>query len=131
MGAGAWRPVRGAWGDAPRQYTGLERGVAGRSGSLVAHQWLELAADRRQIALGAHHGADVAVGARGFVDEPDGPVRIEADAVHLAKGKAEEVATAVTASFAAQLGKGKLPRTTVTPVTGTTLPPPQRMLPTS
>ena len=39
-------------------------------------------------------------------------------AVHLAKGKAEEVATAVTASFAAQLGKGKLPRTTVTPVTG-------------
>lgn len=39
-------------------------------------------------------------------------------AVHLAKGKAEEVATAVTASFAAQLGKGKLPRTTVTPVNG-------------
>ena len=39
-------------------------------------------------------------------------------AVHLAKGKAEEVATAVTASFAAQLGKGKLPRTTVTPVSG-------------
>ena len=39
-------------------------------------------------------------------------------AVHLAKGKAEEVATAVTASFSAQLGKGKLPRTTVTPVTG-------------
>jgi type II secretory pathway component GspD/PulD (secretin) len=39
-------------------------------------------------------------------------------AVHLTKGKAEEVATAVTASFTARLGRGKLPRTTVTPVTG-------------
>lgn len=39
-------------------------------------------------------------------------------AVHLTKGKAEEVATAVTASFTAKLGRGKLPRTTVTPVTG-------------
>ena len=39
-------------------------------------------------------------------------------AVHLSKGKAEEVATAVTSSFAAKLGKGKLPRTTVTPVSG-------------
>ena len=39
-------------------------------------------------------------------------------AVHLTKGKAEEVATAVTSSFTAKLGKGKLPRTTVTPVSG-------------
>jgi len=39
-------------------------------------------------------------------------------AVHLTKGKAEEVATAVTSSFTARLGKGKLPRTTVTPVNG-------------
>lgn len=39
-------------------------------------------------------------------------------AVHLTKGKAEEVATAVTASFTAKLGRNKLPRTTVTPVTG-------------
>lgn len=39
-------------------------------------------------------------------------------AVHLTKGKAEEVATAVTTSFTAKLGRGKLPRTTVTPVTG-------------
>jgi len=39
-------------------------------------------------------------------------------AVHLTKGKAEEVATAVTASFTARLGRNKLPRTTVTPVTG-------------
>ncbi|MBI5799210.1 MAG: hypothetical protein HZA92_00580 [Verrucomicrobia bacterium] len=39
-------------------------------------------------------------------------------AVHLEKGKAEEVATAVTASFAAKLTRGKLPRTTVTPVSG-------------
>lgn len=39
-------------------------------------------------------------------------------AVHLTKGKAEEVATAVTASFTAKLPRGRLPRTTVTPVTG-------------
>jgi type II secretory pathway component GspD/PulD (secretin) len=39
-------------------------------------------------------------------------------AVHLTKGKADEVATAVTASFTAKLPRGKLPRTTVTPVQG-------------
>lgn len=39
-------------------------------------------------------------------------------AVHLTKGRADEVATAVTASFAAKLARGKLPRTTVTPVNG-------------
>ncbi len=39
-------------------------------------------------------------------------------AVHLTKGRAEEVANAVTASFTAKMGRGKLPRTTVTPVTG-------------
>jgi len=39
-------------------------------------------------------------------------------AVRLTKGKAEEVATAVTESFTAKLGRGKLPRTTVTPVNG-------------
>ncbi|NDB74079.1 MAG: hypothetical protein EB141_00265, partial [Verrucomicrobia bacterium] len=38
--------------------------------------------------------------------------------VQLTKGRAEEVATAVMASFSAKLTKGKLPRTTVTPVSG-------------
>mgnify|MGYP003346877101 CR=1 FL=1 len=38
--------------------------------------------------------------------------------VQLTKGRADDVATAVTTAFAARLGKGKLPRTTVTPVGG-------------
>lgn len=49
----------------------------------MADQRLELAADCRQIALGAHHGADVAVGARSFVDKPVGPARFEAHALQL------------------------------------------------
>ena len=39
-------------------------------------------------------------------------------AVHLTKGRADEVATAVTSSFTARLGKGKVARVSVTPVGG-------------
>ncbi len=84
--------------------------------------------DRMLISAGGDDNTLIVDANRSTLDQVEQLVRIMDAApagekttfqtVQLTKGRADDVATAVTTAFTAKLTKGKLPRTTVTPVTG-------------